>query len=136
MLVRAIFAAVLLAANFLSSAGAYAIDANTAVPVDISMVQEAKGAISFQNTYAQPFYSWDKDAPMKSNCNGHCAEIWVPVYPNDRNPSNLGDFTLVTRDDGNKQWAYKGKPLYTFGYGETPPPTDKETQGQWHIVKP
>jgi predicted lipoprotein with Yx(FWY)xxD motif len=25
-----------------------------------------------------------------------------------------GDWTIVTRDDGSKQWAYKGKPLYTW----------------------
>jgi predicted lipoprotein with Yx(FWY)xxD motif len=26
----------------------------------------------------------------------------------------MGDFTVVRRDDGLQQWAYKGKPLYTF----------------------
>ena len=25
-----------------------------------------------------------------------------------------GDWSVVTRDDGSKQWAYKGKPLYTW----------------------
>ena len=25
-----------------------------------------------------------------------------------------GDYTVVTRDDGSKQWAYKGKPLYLW----------------------
>jgi predicted lipoprotein with Yx(FWY)xxD motif len=25
-----------------------------------------------------------------------------------------GDWTVVTRDDGAKQWAYKSKPLYSF----------------------
>jgi predicted lipoprotein with Yx(FWY)xxD motif len=25
-----------------------------------------------------------------------------------------GDFTIVTRDDGSKQWAYKGRPLYRW----------------------
>ena len=31
-----------------------------------------------------------------------------------------GDFTLVTRDDGRKQWAYKGKPLYTWSKDHKP----------------
>ena len=25
-----------------------------------------------------------------------------------------GDWTVVTRDDGSRQWAYKGKPVYTY----------------------
>jgi predicted lipoprotein with Yx(FWY)xxD motif len=24
----------------------------------------------------------------------------------------MGDYTVVTRDDGTRQWSYKGKPLY------------------------
>lgn len=119
----------------LSSGSALALDADTAVPVDISMIQEKDGIV-FQNTFAQPFYVWDKDQPNKSNCNAHCAEVWIPVYPSTREATNIGDFTLVTRADGEKQWAYKGKPLYTFGYGEHEPPTPKETMNQWHILKP
>ena len=130
MRLAVIFAAVLLAA-----APALALDANTAVPVDISMIQEKDGIV-FQNTFAQPFYVWDKDAPGKSNCAGHCAEVWIPVYPSTREATNIGDFTVITRTDGEKQWAYKGKPLYTFGYGEHAPPTAKETMNQWHILKP
>ncbi len=29
-------------------------------------------------------------------------------------PRPSGDWTIITRDDGLKQWAYKGKPLYAF----------------------
>lgn len=25
-----------------------------------------------------------------------------------------GDYSVVTRDDGSTQWAYKGRPLYTW----------------------
>jgi predicted lipoprotein with Yx(FWY)xxD motif len=28
--------------------------------------------------------------------------------------SPMGEWTVVTRDDGSKQWAYKGKPLYRW----------------------
>jgi predicted lipoprotein with Yx(FWY)xxD motif len=27
---------------------------------------------------------------------------------------NEGAFSVITRNDGGKQWAYKGKPLYTW----------------------
>ena len=58
-------------------------------------------------------YTFDKDAGGKSMCNGPCATNWPPLMAGaDAKPS--GDMTIITRDDGAKQWAYKGKPLYTF----------------------
>ena len=58
-------------------------------------------------------YTFDKDAAGsgKSACNGPCAQNWPPLAA----PANAvasGDWTLVTRDDGSRQWAFKGKPLY------------------------
>jgi hypothetical protein len=32
----------------------------------------------------------------------------------DAGAADDGDWTVITRDDGSKQWAYKGKPLYTY----------------------
>ena len=58
-------------------------------------------------------YTFDRDAAGKSNCTGQCAQNWPPlVAAADAKPS--GDWTVVTREDGAKQWAYKGKPLYTW----------------------
>ena len=107
------------------------------VPVDISIIDLGKDqGYTFQNTYAKPFFTYDLDKPNTSNCNGHCAEVWVPVYPFSQHPTDIGDFTLVNRTDGSQQWAYKGKPLYTFGFGDHEPPTEKDIQGQWHILQP
>jgi predicted lipoprotein with Yx(FWY)xxD motif len=107
------------------------------VPVDISIIDLGKGqGFAFQNSYAQPFYTYDLDKPNKSNCNGKCAEIWVPVYPTSQKPVDMGDFTLVKRADGTQQWAYKEKPLYTFGFGDHAPPTPKDIQGKWHVLEP
>ena len=49
-----------------------------------------------------------------------------------------GDWTTVTRDDGTMQWAYKGKPLYTFAKDTKPGDTtgDGFLNGAWHIAKP
>jgi predicted lipoprotein with Yx(FWY)xxD motif len=58
-------------------------------------------------------YIYDRDAAGKSTCNGQCANLWPPMAAaGDAKAS--GDWTIVTRDDGSKQWAYKGKPLYTW----------------------
>ena len=79
-------------------------------------------------------YTWDKDAPGKSNCNLGCASRWPPVLaPADA--KNLNDFTVVVRDDGHRQWAYKGKPLY-MRYHDAPsmPMGDGDEDGTWRII--
>ena len=58
-------------------------------------------------------YTFDKDAGGKSACNGPCATNWPPLMAG-ADAKASGDWTVVTRDDGGKQWAYKGKPLYTW----------------------
>lgn len=41
-----------------------------------------------------------------------CIEMWPPVYA-DEDAQPIGSFTVVTRKEGRKQWAYKGYALYT-----------------------
>jgi predicted lipoprotein with Yx(FWY)xxD motif len=48
-----------------------------------------------------------------------------------------GEYTIVTRDDGKKQVAYKGKPLYYWT--KDTKPGDKSGDGfnsVWHVAKP
>jgi predicted lipoprotein with Yx(FWY)xxD motif len=54
----------------------------------------------------------DKDAG-KSSCYGPCAEQWVPLRAQtDSKP--FGEWSIVPREDGQPQWAYKGRPLYRY----------------------
>ena len=62
----------------------------------------------------KPLYTFARDMePGKSSCNAGCAAAWPPLTAA-ADAANEGDWTVITRDDGSKQWAYKGKPLYTF----------------------
>ena len=66
-------------------------------------------------------YTFDKDAAGsgKSTCNGPCATNWPPLAaPADAKA--FGDWTVISRDDGSKQWAYKGKPLYRWTKDQKP----------------
>ena len=61
-----------------------------------------------------PLYTYARDTtPGKSACNGPCATAWPPLSATAAD-KDAGDWTVVTRDDGAKQWAYKGQPLYTY----------------------
>ncbi len=58
-------------------------------------------------------YIFDKDAADgKSACSGDCAKNW-PALPAPADAKPFGDWSVVTRDDGSKQWALRGHPLYT-----------------------
>jgi predicted lipoprotein with Yx(FWY)xxD motif len=56
----------------------------------------------------------DKE-PGKSACNGPCAENWPPFKSEANAPAPRAPLSIITRDDGSKQYAYKGKPLYYCG---------------------
>ena len=79
-------------------------------------------------------YTFDRDAGGKSACNGPCATNWPPLMATgDAKP--MGDWTVVTRDDGSKMWAYKGKPMYTWA--KDTKPGDKTGDGvnsTWHTA--
>jgi predicted lipoprotein with Yx(FWY)xxD motif len=82
-------------------------------------------------------YTFDKDTtPGKSACNGQCLANW-PALIADTSAANMGDWTVVTRDEGAKQWAYKGKPLYTFVQDKKAGDMVGEGKGGvWHMAKP
>ncbi|HXE49462.1 MAG TPA: hypothetical protein VN663_13880 [Ramlibacter sp.] len=73
----------------------------------------ADGALTGPN--GMTLYTFDKDAAGsgKSVCNGACATAWPPLMAADTDKPS-GDYSVVARDDGKKQWAYKGKPLYYY----------------------
>ena len=81
-------------------------------------------------------YTFDKDAGGKSMCNGPCATNWPPLYANEGDMAS-GDYSIITRDDGRKQWALKGKPLYYWSKDQKP--GDKTGDGfnnVWQLAKP
>lgn len=94
----------------LMTAGALALTA--AVWAAPPGVTEKGGA--FVDAAGKPLYTFARDtAPGKSACNDGCATAWPPLAAT-ADAKAEGDWSIVTRDDGSRQWAYKGKPLYTY----------------------
>lgn len=89
------------------------------------------------NTDGMTLYTFDKDEANsgKSACNGPCAALWPPALVADGSTSE-GDLTIIVRDDGSKQWAHKGLPVYTYvedkAVGDI---TGDNFKGVWHIIK-
>ena len=89
------------------------------------------------NTSGMTLYTFDRDTPGsgKSACNGPCAALWPPALAG-ADAKAEGDYTIVVRDDGARQWAYKGRPVYTYSAdkkaGEM---TGDNFKDSWHVIK-
>jgi predicted lipoprotein with Yx(FWY)xxD motif len=69
-------------------------------------------------------------------CTGTCLKLWSPVYAA-QGAKARGAYSLVVREDGRKQWAYKGRPLYTWWNDSAPGDHDGDgLRGQAHVAKP
>jgi len=61
-------------------------------------------------------YSYDGDLTNEVVCEGRCAEDWEPVVAPGLARAE-GDWSIVGRAAGVRQWAFRGKPLYTYTLG-------------------
>jgi predicted lipoprotein with Yx(FWY)xxD motif len=112
----------------LSAGGAFA--AGPAMQADSSM-----GKI-YTDAKGMTLYTFDKDEAGKSNCYDKCAVNWPPfLAAADAVPE--GEWTIIERTDGTKQWAYEGKPLYLWIEDKAPGDVTGEGKGDgtWHVAK-
>jgi predicted lipoprotein with Yx(FWY)xxD motif len=89
-------------------------------------------------------YTFKNDPPNgdKSACNGNCASIWPPAFaPATGEPQKAAEATgtvkIITRDDGTKQIAYNGLPLYRYQPDTAPGEVKGEgVGGNWNVARP
>jgi predicted lipoprotein with Yx(FWY)xxD motif len=62
---------------------------------------------------------FDQDRPGVATCNDACAREFVPLAVA-RDAKAVGDWTVVRRADGTRQWAYQSHPLYTWVQEKVP----------------
>lgn len=89
------------------------------------------------NASGMTLYTFDKDVAGsgRSQCNGPCIALW-PAESAAADAQAQGDLTVITRDDGSRQWAYRGKPLYTYAADKKPGDrTGDNVKDVWHVVK-
>ncbi len=98
---------------------------------------QAKGDV-LTGTNGHTLYTFDKDqaGSGKSACNGPCAANWPPLAA-DSAATAEGDYSIITRDDGARQWAHKGKPLYFWVKDAKPGDTTGDGfNGVWKTARP
>lgn len=112
----------------LSACDAYA-DGHSAAPA-----VDTNGVLT--NSQGMSLYTFDPDTATSSACNGGCAKNWPPLKAGG-DDHDKGAFTVIARDDGSKQWAYKGRPLYLWVNDRKPGDiTGDGVGGKWHLARP
>jgi len=81
-------------------------------------------------------YTFDRDPRGKSACTAQCAADWPPLAA-DTDARPAGEYAVIVRDDGRRQWAYKGKPLYLWTRDRSPGDrTGDGVNNVWRVAKP
>ena len=113
------------AASMVTTVSAVAADA----PAKLS-----GGALVAANGMTLYTFDADKGGSGKSVCNGPCAGLWPPLIA--AADQAAGDYSVVTRDDGALQLAYKGKPLYFYKADQKAGDRMGDNfKDVWHIIK-
>jgi predicted lipoprotein with Yx(FWY)xxD motif len=110
-----------------------AASAQTAEPARTADTAKGKTLVDAKG---MTLYVFDRDAADKSNCNGPCATNWPPLAAA-ADAKASGKWSVVTRDDGSRQWAYGAKPLYTWNKDTKPGDvTGDNVNNVWHVAQP
>jgi predicted lipoprotein with Yx(FWY)xxD motif len=83
-------------------------------PGDTALSQESSGAWVYKSFPGLALlYIRDGDDLLVSHCDEGCASAWPPLRASiGKVGEQVGDWTVIARDDGGRQWAYKGHPVY------------------------
>lgn len=84
----------------------------TLLPPGFAVKTTAAGRmLGTDSSYA--VYAFDADSPDRIACRDACLEKWTPVLAAELSRP-IGEWSIVARDPGVRQWAFRGKPLYTY----------------------
>ncbi len=128
----------------LALSAAVAVALFTAVGCASSTVSAGDGPLKSMDTKlgkvladskGMTLYIFDKDVPGKSNCKGKCATSWPPIMAVG-SAKATGKLSIITREDGSKQWAFEKMPLYGWIKDKKPGDVTGDNRGGvWHIVR-
>lgn len=103
-------------------------------PAEVALVNEGeRGSVYRHFPSGQRLYTNADDPPGRSTCSVSCALAWPPV-PAPADAVALGEWTIIKRADGTRQWALKGKPVYTRFHDAPEAPTGESAGSAWKLV--
>ena len=108
----------------------------TAHPGTVALVQYGDDWVYVHAETSLRLYVFDEDPPGKSTCNAGCAAAWPPLFIDREDaPETLGFWSIIKRDDGRRQWAYKDRPVYLRYHDSLQKPVGLGYEG-WNFLEP
>lgn len=105
---------------------------NMPYPGSVALVQEPGGDWTYKSFPSfLPLYIFDGEPSGKSACDLVCSAVW-PIIKAADDAKPMGDWTIVLRADGRKQWAYKNSPVYTY-FEDSSDPHGAGKNQDWYL---
>lgn len=105
-------------------------------PGNVALIQNSEGYAYVHFPANVRLYIYDRDETGRSNCNDGCASAWPPLIAAENDTARLGDWSVVPRADGRRQWAYKGRPVYLRFHDSIEAPAGNGVDGVWRYLEP
>jgi predicted lipoprotein with Yx(FWY)xxD motif len=81
------------------------------IPPGFAVISTPIGRMVVMGEKRNSVYTFDRDTAIKSNCTDACLREWTPVRAADTAQA-VGEWSVIEREPGVKQWAFRKKPLY------------------------
>lgn len=105
----------------------------------VSLAQPVTSGSMLMTRQGRTIYVFDNDVPDsgRSVCSGPCSGLHPP-YLVEKGATVAKPLGVVQREDGTRQWSYKGRPLYLFYADEKRGDANGDglNRGTWHVAKP
>jgi hypothetical protein len=89
-------------------------DPSMSYPGAVALSQSPAGAWGYKSfPELLPLYVFNGEPAGRSLCDRDCSAVW-PIVRAERDDKPVGLWSIVERDDGRFQWAYKNSPVYTY----------------------
>ena len=110
----------------------------TSMPGAVQRSQPAFGADGVMvgaNQMTLYTYAKDTKGSGQSECYQQCAINWPPALAEGTDGPS-GDFAVIIRTDGKRQWAYQGLPLYYFNQDAKAGDRNGDGRGgNWKVIR-
>lgn len=115
-----------------SPAARFPVGPPAAVPPGFRVATTVRGRMLLTET-RYSVYESDRDGPNTSNCVDACTFTWVPILA-PHSAQAQGEWSIVERAPGVRQWAFRTKPLYTYAGDTGAAKLDGGDEPGWHNV--